>query len=92
MLEYRFKRCAMKTLTLASIYEIQGYRHEAAEIYKAVLEGDPNNTEAKIALKRLISNRKSYGKANEDMLNLFIQMDSSVELNEFERWLLQLWN
>ncbi|MBX7491047.1 tetratricopeptide repeat protein [Helicobacter turcicus] len=82
----------MKTLTLASIYEIQGHRHEAAEIYKAILEEDPSNTEAKIALKRLVSNRKNYGKANEDMLSLFIQMDSSVEFNEFERWLLQLWN
>lgn len=82
----------MKTLTLASIYEIQGHRHEAAEIYKMILQNDPNNAEAKIALKRLTSNRKSYGKANEDMLNLFIQMDSNVEYNEFERWLLQVWN
>ena len=82
----------IKNLTLASIYETQGHRHEAAEIYKAILEEDPNNVEAKIELKRLVSNRKSYGKANEEMLNLFIQMDSNVEFNEFERWLLQLWN
>ncbi|MDE5603687.1 MAG: hypothetical protein K2I71_07220 [Helicobacter sp.] len=82
----------MKTLTLASIYEIQGYRHEAAEIYKTILRGDPDNVEAKIALMRLTSNRKSYGKADEEMLNLFIRMDSEVEFNEFERWLLQIWN
>ena len=82
----------MKTLTLASIYEIQGHRYEAAEIYKTILEKDPNNVEAKIALKRLVSNRKNYGKASEDMLNLFIQMDSEIEFNEFERWLLQLRN
>ncbi|MDD6054957.1 MAG: hypothetical protein SOW25_02265 [Helicobacter sp.] len=81
----------MKTLTLASIYEIQGHRHEAAEIYQTILENDPQNIEAKIALKRLVSNRKSFGKANADLLNLFIQMDSQVEYNEFERWLLQ-WN
>ncbi len=82
----------MKTLTLASIYEIQGHRYEAAEIYKAILEDDPENIEARVALKRLMSNRKNYGKANADMLHLFIQMDSDVEFNEFERWLLQLWS
>lgn len=82
----------MKTLTLASIYEIQGYKHEATEIYKTILQGDPNNVEAKIALRRLMSDRKSYGKADAAMLNLFVQMDSEVEFNEFERWLLQVWN
>lgn len=82
----------MKTLTLASIYEIQGHRHEAAEIYKTILKENPENIEAKIALKRLTSNRKNYGKANEEMLNFFISMDSQIEYNEFERWLLKLWN
>ena len=52
----------MKTLTLASIYETQGHRYEAAQIYKTILQENPNNTEAKVALKRLTSNRKSYGK------------------------------
>ena len=92
MLEYGLKGVFMKTLTLASIYEIQGHRHEATQIYQAILEKDPNNTEAKIALKRLMNPYKSYGDANWDMLNLFIQMDSNVEYYEFERWLLQLWN
>ena len=82
----------MKNLTLASIYEIQGHRHEAAEIYKTILQENPENIEAKIALKRLTSNRKNYGKANEEMLNFFISMDSQIEYNEFERWLLKLWN
>ncbi|MCH5322915.1 MAG: hypothetical protein J1E31_04985 [Helicobacter sp.] len=81
----------MKTLTLASIYETQGHRYEAAEIYKTILENDPNNTEAKVALKRLTSNRKNYGKAEKNMLDLFIQMDSEIEYNEFERWLLKIW-
>ena len=82
----------MKTLTLASIYEIQGHRHEAAEIYKTILQENTKNNEAKIALKRLTSNRKNYGKANEEMINFFISMDSRIEYNEFERWLLKLWN
>ena len=33
----------MKSLTLASIYEIQGHRHEAAEIYKTILQENPEN-------------------------------------------------
>ncbi|CAM2894591.1 tetratricopeptide repeat protein [Helicobacter burdigaliensis] len=83
----------MKTFTLASIYELQGHRHEAAQIYEEILQKDPSNSEARVALLRLRSNRKNYGKpGNEAMLNLFIQMDSSIEYNEFERWLLQLWN
>ena len=82
----------MKTLTLASIYELQGHRYEAAEIYKEILKNNPDNIESKIALKRLLSNRKSYGKADKEMLDLFVKMDSAVEYSEFERWLLKLWN
>lgn len=86
------KRWALKTLTLASIYELQGHRREAAEIYKEILKRDPQNIESKIALKRLLSNRKSYGKAEKEMLDLFVKMDSEIEYSEFERWLLRLWN
>ena len=43
----------MKTLTLASIYELQGLKSEALEIYKELLRANPENKEAKIAIKRL---------------------------------------
>lgn len=81
----------MKTLTLASIYELQGLKNEALEIYKELLKKDPNNKEAKIAIKRLSGIRKKYLGVNEDMKKFFVNMDSEVEFLEFERWLIK-WN
>ncbi len=81
----------MNTLTLASIYELQGLKSEALEIYKDLLKKDSNNNEAKIAIKRLSGLRKKYLGVNEDMKNFFINMDSEVEFSEFERWLAK-WN
>ena len=81
----------MKTLTLASIYELQGLKNEALEIYKEILKKNPNNKEAKIAIKRLSGIRKKYLGVNEDMKKFFVKMDSEVEFLEFERWLVK-WN
>lgn len=81
----------MKTLTLASIYELQGLKSEALEIYKELLKKDSNNKEAKIAIKRLSGLRKKYLGVDEDMKNFFVNMDSEVEFSEFERWLAK-WN
>jgi len=80
----------MKTLTLASIYELQGLKAEALEIYKELLMANPENKEAKIAIKRLSGIRKKYLGVNEDMKNFFLNMNSEVEFLEFERWLIQL--
>ncbi len=82
----------MKTLTLASIYELQGLKDEALEIYKDLLKEDPNNKDVKIAIKRLSGIRKKYLGVNEDMKKFFVKMDSDVEFLEFERWLVKLWN
>ena len=82
----------MKTLTLASIYELQGLKDEALEIYKEILKANPNNKEAKIAIKRLSGIRKSFDGVNEEMKKFFIEMNSEIEFREFERWLLRLWN
>lgn len=82
----------MKTLTLASIYELQGLRDEALNIYKDLLKKNPNNKEAKVAIRRLSGIRKKYLNVNEDMKNFFVTMDSDVEFLEFERWLVKLWN
>ena len=81
----------MKTLTLASIYELQGLKSEALEIYKELLKKDSKNKEAKIAIKRLSGLRKKYLGVNEDMKKFFVDMDSEVEFLEFERWLAK-WN
>ncbi|QFR49255.1 hypothetical protein FJR48_05730 [Sulfurimonas lithotrophica] len=82
----------MQTLTLANIYELQGLKEEALEIYKEVLKKDPANSEAKIAIRRLSGIRKKFLNVNSEMKEFFIKMDSEIEINEFERWLLKSWN
>jgi len=80
----------MKTLTLANIYELQGFKEEALDIYKEILENDPQNSEAKIAIRRLSGMRKKFLNVNNQMKDFFVKMDSDVEFNEFERWLLKI--
>ncbi len=77
----------VKTLTLASIYELQGLKSEALEIYRDILLSDPENTEARLAMKRLSGERRRFGGANDDMVEFFVKMDSKAEFLEFERWL-----
>jgi len=82
----------MKTLTLANIYELQGLKEEALDIYKDVLKKDPHNSDAKIAIRRLSGMRKKFLKVNSEMKDYFLKMETAVEFNEFERWLLKAWN
>ncbi|MDD2790529.1 MAG: tetratricopeptide repeat protein [Sulfurimonas sp.] len=82
----------MQTLTLANIYELQGLKEEALEIYKEILKKNPQNSEAKIAIRRLSGMRKKYLNVNTQMKDFFLKMDTDVEFKEFERWLLKLWN
>ena len=82
----------MQTLTLANIYELQGLKEEALDIYKEVLKKDSNNSDAKIAIRRLSGMRKKFLNVNSQMKEFFLKMDTEVEVNEFERWLLKAWN
>jgi len=82
----------MQTLTLANIYELQGLKEEALDIYKEVLKKDPSNSDAKIAIRRLSGMRKKFLNVNTQMKDFFLKMDDEIEINEFERWLLKLWN
>jgi len=82
----------MKTLTLANIYELQGLKEEALDIYKEILKKDSNNSEAKIAIRRLSGMRKKFLDVNTQMKDFFLKMDDEIEFNEFERWLLKSWN
>lgn len=82
----------MKTLTLANIYELQGLKEEALEIYKEILKKEPSNSDAKIAIRRLSGMRKKFLNANTQMKEYFVKMEEDIEFNEFERWLLKLWN
>lgn len=79
---------AVKTLTLASIYELQGLKEEAAEIYREILSSNPENQEARLALKRLSGQHRKFAGANKEMVDFFVKMDSEAERLEFERWLI----
>ncbi len=78
----------MKTLTLAQIYELQGLKSDALEIYKEILKKDPQNREARVAIRRLSGIRRRFDGVNSKMKHFFIQMQSDEEFAEFERWLL----
>jgi tetratricopeptide (TPR) repeat protein len=82
----------MQTLTLANIYELQGLKEDALDIYKDILKKDPSNSDAKIAIRRLSGMRKKFLNVNSEMKELFLKMDTDVEYKEFERWLLKTWN
>ncbi|MEA3228559.1 MAG: hypothetical protein U9P38_05730 [Campylobacterota bacterium] len=82
----------MYTLTLANIYESQGFKDEALTIYKKVLQNDPSNSEAILAIRKLSKKREHFSDVNIQMKDLFIDMNTEIEFNEFERWLLKTWN
>jgi len=82
----------MQTLTLANIYELQGLKEDALEIYKEILKKDPANADAKIAIRRLSGMRKKFLGVNNEMKTFFIQMEEEAEFIQFERWLMKAWN
>ncbi len=82
----------MYTLTLASIYEGQGLEDEALSIYRKVLQNDPSNNDARVAIRRLSGMRKKFLNKNVQMTDFFVNMDTEIEFTEFERWLLKTWN
>jgi len=81
---------SVKTLTLAQIYELQGLKSDALEIYKEILKKDPKNSEARVAIHRLSGIRRHFKGVDEEMKRFFVGMDSDAEFAEFERWLSKL--
>ncbi|MGA9046451.1 hypothetical protein, partial [Sulfuricurvum sp.] len=67
-------------------------KEDALEIYKEILKKDPNNSDAKIAIRRLSGMRKKFLGVNNEMKAFFVQMDDEAEFIQFERWLLRAWN
>ena len=55
----------MKTLTLASIHESQGYHDEAIQIYQDILADDPENEAALLGLQRLTQRRREFAGVNQ---------------------------
>ncbi len=82
----------MKTVTLASIHESQGYKDEAIKIYRDILEKDPDNEAALLGLKRLTQTRKKFGGVNQKKKYFFARMSKKEQYLQFERWLAKPWN
>ena len=86
----RFYQKMKNTITEALIYEAQGLKDDALEIYKNILKQDPSNKDALSAINRLSGLRKERTIKNEQMKEFFIAMKSDEEINEFKRWLIRL--
>lgn len=82
----------MNDITLASLFEIQGLKDKALEVYKNILKNDPQNKEAIAGIRRISGVRKKFRGVNEEMKQFFISMSTKDEFSEFERWLVKLCN
>ena len=80
----------MKTITLAQIYEMQGLKEDALQIYQEILKNDPNNSEARAAIRRLSGIHRRFTGVNEAMKKFFITMEDEEEFAQFEEWLARL--
>ena len=80
------------TITEALIYENQGLRDEALEVYKNILMRDPNNQEARSAIRRLSGLKRKNGETNEHMLEFYLNLKENDDagIREFKRWLIKI--
>ena len=74
-------------ITEALIYENQGLKEEALEIYKKILESYPDNFKAAAHLRRL---KKEMAEPNKEKLEMFLRLRDENEIKEFKRWLISL--
>ncbi|GAA8512224.1 tetratricopeptide repeat protein [Helicobacter pylori] len=85
----------LETITLARIYEEQGFFEEALQIYTNILKKTPNHTEALKQMKRLEKIQKNLAPFKHDArlerhyLN-FIKGDY-LSVESLEKWLVE-WN
>ncbi|RVY44358.1 hypothetical protein ECC26_01700 [Helicobacter pylori] len=86
---------SLETITLAHIYEEQGFFEEALQIYTNILNKTPNHTEALKQIKRLEKIQKNGAPFKHDAilerhyLN-FIKGDR-LSVENLEKWLVE-WN
>ena len=80
------------TITEALIYENQGLRDEAQEDYKNIIMRDPNNQEARSAIRRLSGLKRKNGETNEQMLEFYLNLKENDDagIREFKRWLIKI--
>ncbi len=82
----------MSTVTLAKIYEKQGHTQEALSIYRALLDKDPKNSEAKKAIQKIVGVKKHKSSDNSSKVSYFINMHTKEQFYNFERWLVKPWS
>lgn len=71
---------------VAGIYDILCDKKKAIAIYRDILASNPNDREAEICLRRLVSREVNFKNINEEMYKLFL--DSNEEnLTKIEEWL-----
>ncbi|WQU42263.1 tetratricopeptide repeat protein [Helicobacter pylori] len=85
----------LETITLASIYEEQGFFEEALQIYTNILKKTPDHTEALKQIKRLEKIQKNCTPFKHDALLKqhylnFIKGDF-LSVENLEQWLVE-WN
>ncbi|CAJ99188.1 tetratricopeptide repeat protein [Helicobacter acinonychis] len=85
----------LETITLARIYEEQGFLKEALQIYANILEKTPNHQEALKQMKRLekIQNNLAHFKHNALLERHYLNFIKGDFLNveNLEKWLVE-WN
>jgi superfamily II RNA helicase len=74
--------------TYAQILESQGFFKEAFVIYQNLLRKNPQDKELKVALKRLKKIRTKFNGTNNNIKEIFINMDEN-RFSEFEEWLIK---
>ena len=81
-----------ETITEALIYENQGLMDESLEIYKNILKHDPNNQEARSAIRRLSGLKRKNSETNEQMLEFYLNLKEgdAAGIREFKRWLIKI--
>ena len=71
---------------VAGIYDILCDKKKAIAVYRDILENNPNDREAEVCLRRLVSREINFKNINEEMYKLFL--DSNDEnLTKIEEWL-----
>lgn len=78
------------TVIKAKIYEAQGLKEDALEVYKNVLKTDPTNKDALTGVLRLSENLRPKNSINTRMKELFLTMSTPDEVLKFKRWLVEL--
>ncbi|MCI6217243.1 MAG: hypothetical protein MR629_01690 [Helicobacter sp.] len=54
---------SIRTITLATIYENQGLKDDALQIYEYILNNNPENEEARLGVERLTTQRRMLSQA-----------------------------